>query len=366
MFVGAANGARHFHKQAALDMTFSTLRAGFVVGAALMFHTAIASIGGFVAAAFVILGISWVMVGLGPSSGERFPSRKLAGFFAGVAVYLLIINLLMFVDGLLLKRLVTEAAVASAKPDPTAVANAQEGFYGAVQAIARLPYQLILAVTFVIFPLMSKATFDKDSDKARRYVQATMRYSLAVVALLACTLGAYPEATMRLFYKLEYAVGASALAVLLAGYVCFSLFTIAGTIINGSGHTRPTAWIGLVTLAIATAANWLAIRYALSGDHDPLLFAAAATTGAMAVGVLLAGLYLVRMFGTFLSPLSLLRTACAGAAAIGVGRIWPHGGFFAGKIGTLASCAACGLAFLTVAVASGELRPAEILRLRRG
>lgn len=365
IFVGAANGTRQFLKQAALDASFSTMRATLVVGAAVVFGSALASVGGFVIAAAVILVASVVVVGVGRRPDEPFPVAKLARFFAGVATYLLIVNLLMFVDSILLKPLVSQAAAARGAADPTAIANTQEGLYGAAQNIARLPYQLILAVTFVIFPLMSKATFEKDADRARLYVAATMRYSFVVVALMAVALGSRPEAVMRLFYKPEFAVAATAVVPLLGGYVCFSLFTIAGTIINSAGRTRPTTMIGLAALLLAAGANWAAVRYALATGHDPLRYAALSTAAAMAAGLAISGAYLLRTFGAFLSLVTLGRVALAAGAAVAVGRLWPTTGFLGGKVGTLASMAACGLAFLTVAVASGELRPKEILALRK-
>jgi stage V sporulation protein B len=367
VFVGAANGARAFHKQAGLDIGYSTLRTTFVVGAAVVFHTALAAIGGFVTASAVILVIAVLVVGLGGDARETFPSRRLLVFFSGVAVYLLIINLLMFVDGLLLKRLVAEAAMKTGETAEAAAvhANRLEAFYGGAQNIARIPYQLILAVTFVIFPLVSKATFDKDAEKTRGYVRTTMRYSLVVVALLAATLGSRPTAVMRLLYPAEYAVGGPALAVLLVGYVCFSLLNIAGTIINSAGKTQPTVIIGAITLAVATAANWGAIAWALEHQRDPLLAAAVATTAAMALGVAASGLFLLREFGAFLEPLSVARTALAAAAAFAVGHAWPNTGFLGGKVGTLVCCATSATVFLVVAVGSGELKPSELLRARR-
>jgi stage V sporulation protein B len=364
VFVGAANGARAFHKQAALDITFSTLRAALVVGAGVATHSALASLGGFVAAAATILVVAVIAVGVGAAPAEPFPTRRLAQFFAGVAVYLLIVNLLMFVDGLLLKRLVAEAAARAGAANPAAVADTQEGFYGAVQAIARIPYQLILAVTFVIFPLVSRATFDQDAEKTRGYVRSTMRYSLLVAALLASSLGARPEAVMRLLYKPEYAVGAPALAVLLVGYVFFSLFTIAGTIINGAGRTRPTTAIGLVTLLLATGATYAGIAAALASGGDPLFAAALATTAVMAVALVLSGVYLRRAFGAFLPMASLARTTLAVVAALGVGRVWPSHGLLGSKLGTLIAAAVSAGAFLAVAVATGELRPRDLRRAR--
>jgi O-antigen/teichoic acid export membrane protein len=338
----------------------------FVVGAALVAHTAMAAVGGFVAAAATILVIAALVVGLGPAIDEPFETRRLARFFAGVAVYLLIVNLLMFVDGLLLKRLVAEAVARAGGADPTAASNAQEGFYGAAQAIARIPYQLILAVTFVIFPLVSRSTFDQDAERTRGYVRTTMRYSLVVTGLFAATLGARPAAVLRLFYPgAEYAVGAPALGVLLVGYVSFSLFNIAGTIINGSGRTRPTTVIGLATLGAAVGANWAAISLALAHGADALVWAAAATAASMTFGLVLSGVYLRRTFGAFLPPLSVARVALGVLGALAVGRLWPTGGALGGKLGTLLSAAASGTAFVVVAVASGELRPGELKRLRK-
>ncbi|MCU1282256.1 MAG: hypothetical protein JWM53_5802 [bacterium] len=366
VFVGAANGRKEFHKQAGLDMTYSTLRCLFVVGAAALTHSALAAVGGFVGAAFVVLVLSIIVVGLGKPSTEPFDPKVLARFFSGVAFYLLIVNLLMFTDGLLLKRVVTEWAQARSLGDPAAYANEQAGFYGAVQNVARIPYQLILAVTLVIFPLISKSTFDNDLERTRGYVRTTMRYSLVVAALFAAVLAARPDATMRLFYKPEYAVGAHALSALVVGYVFFSLFNIAGTIINGSGRTLPTTIIGLVTLAATVAAEWIGIRIALETGSDPLFVAAVATASTMALGLVLSAAYLWRAFGAAPLPLvTIVRVAAAWGAARGAGWAWDRAGLMPGKLGTLASCAAVGLVYLIVCVVTGELRPSELRALRK-
>jgi stage V sporulation protein B len=364
VFVGAANGRKEFHKQAGLDMTYSTLRCIFVVGAAALFHSALAAVGGFVGAAAMVLVLSVFVVGFGKPSTQPFDVKMLARFFSGVAFYLLIVNLLMFTDGLLLKRVVTEWAQARGLADPAAYANEQAGFYGAVQNVARIPYQLILAVTLVIFPLISKSTFDNDLDKTRGYVRNTMRYSLVVAALFAAVLAARPESTMRLFYKPEYSIGSHALSALVLGYVAFSLFNIAGTIINGSGRTLPTTIIGAVTLATTVAAEWIGIRVALETGADPLYVAAVTTAATMTLGLVISIGYLWRTFGAALPMMTLVRVAAAYAAALATGWAWNRAGLMPGKIGTLASCAVVGVVYLVVCVVSGELRPSELKRLR--
>jgi stage V sporulation protein B len=369
VFVGAANGARAFQKQALLDITFSTLRAGFVVAAAVLTRSPTLCVAAFVVAAATILGGSTVVVGVGPAPTtveDRLPAATLWRFFAGVAVYLLIVNLLMFVDGLVLKRLVHEAAERAGLANPADVANVREAYYGAAQALSRLPYQLILAVTFVIFPLVSRATFDKDLDKTRGYVRTTMRYSLLAVALMASSIAARPEAAVRLLYKAEYAVAGPALALLAVGYACFALFNIACTIINGAGKPMASVVIGALTLAGAAGGTWIAIGRALAGSAPDgtasLVAAAGATAGAMAFGLVASALYLLREFGAVVAPLSILRVGVCVAAALAVGRVWPSTGFLGGKLGTLVQMACSAIAFTVVAIGSGELRLADLRR----
>jgi stage V sporulation protein B len=355
VFVGAANGQRQFQKQAGLDVSFATLRAGFVIGAAIVTHSVLWSVVGFAAASSVILLVSVAWVGVGPRTAERFEAGPLARYFANVAVYLVLVNLLMFIDGLELKGIITLTLGAQA-------GDTQAGLYNAVQTVARLPYQLILAVTFVIFPMMSRATFDADVERARRYVVATMRYSLVVVALMAVVLAARPAAALRLLFPPEYAAVAGALTILIGGYVAFSLFNILGTILNAAGDTRASLQTGAITVVVCVFSVWAALRYAGAHGIQPGVAAACATTASMTLGTLLAALAVRRRFGAVFDGASALRVVIAAALCLFVGRFWPTSGFLGGKIGTLLSLAALGILYL-VAV-SRDLRPSELRRLR--
>jgi hypothetical protein len=120
----------------------------------------------------------------------------------------------------------------------------------------------------------------------------------------------------------------------------------------------------VVTLAATVAAEWIGIRVALDGGHDALFVAAVATAATMGLGVVLSVVYLWRSFGASLPLLSLVRVAAAYAAALAVGSAWTRAGILPGKVGTLVSAAICGVVYLVVCVATGELRPSELKRLR--
>lgn len=395
VFVGAANGARDFHKQAGLDAGFSTLRATLVIGAAYALHRPDAAVTAFACAALLITLAAVVVVGPPRAAlaaqAPPIGAADLLRFGGSLTVYLLTTNLLMFLDGFFLKSLATAAyrdlpgVLPAVSKD---AADALVGVYGAAQTAARLPYQLILAGALVIFPVMSAVA--AESEQARRYVAATLRYSLCGSVALALGLGVRPAGTLRLLFPPEYAIGAAALGVLLIGYVAFSLLTLCGTILNGAGHTRATVRIGVATVLVTAAAVYGSLRLGLAQQGvlplpQPLpgvsgpprlglpaapllpLCAAGMTVGVLA-GLVFSLVELWRRFRVTFAPLSLLRVAVATAAGLTLGQVWPAAGttgFLGSKVGTLLCSALAVAVYLAVLAVTRELSLAEVLAVRR-
>lgn len=372
VFVGSANGTRAFHKQAILDMTFATLRVVGIVGAAAAGFGVYGAVGGWAAAACTILLIAAVWVGIPRARGEaraaspaegRSPLQQMAAYLGGIAVYLFLTNLLLSTDAFLLKRLAAEwyHAQGVILDEAAKLADAQVGYYRAVQVLARLPYQLMLAVTFIVFPLVSRATFEQDAAATRGYISTTMRYSLIASALMASVLAARPTALLDLPYPTAFAdVGGPALAVLALGHVAFVLFTIAGTVLNSAGRTRDAIVISAVTLALVAGALWVIVPRFEPGWQ--MLFAcAAATTAAMALGAILSGVALVKRFGAFVPIATVVRVAIAAAATIAAGRVSASRKL----VPTAGLAVACALVYVVVLVASRELGGKDVALVRR-
>ena len=115
------------------------------------------------------------------------------------------------------------------------LADVQNAYYAAVQNLARLSYQAIIAATFVVFPLVSHAAAKGDEAATRSYVRNAMRFSLLVLLGVAAPIAGAASGVLRIVYPAEYAAGADALAILALGMVAFALFVIAATVISGSG-----------------------------------------------------------------------------------------------------------------------------------
>jgi stage V sporulation protein B len=384
VFVGTANGRREFHKQAGLDIGAATTRLLCIVGLTVAGFGLYGAIGGWATAAIIMLLVSTVVVGMPgrARAGQPVqPLRPMVGFFIGVSLYLVLLNFIMVADQLLLKRLAAEwfaahgdEALAALRPnapawlmarlgdiDPAHAADGQVGYYRAVQTLARISYQAIIAATFVIFPLVSRSTFENDRGATTAYIQTTVRYSLIFASAIAIVMASNPVAILDVpFQADDAAFGAPALVALALGNVAFSLFAIAGTILNGAGMTRQAIAVALITLIAAAAANWIVIPMFTPGPAL-LLACSAATSGAMVLGAAAGGFVLQRSLGAFLPAVSLLRVAIAAAAAAAVGRLIPS----AGLILVVGEAVIVGLVFLTVLVVTRELGRADLAALKR-
>ncbi|HOE26985.1 MAG: oligosaccharide flippase family protein [Candidatus Aureabacteria bacterium] len=342
VYVGFLNGLRRFLLQASLDMTFSTMKLGLMLVFAAAGFGAAGALGGFGLAAFLIL---LVAMGFSPAVAPRgrFPLAPLFSFQLFIVVFTVLSNLLLKTDLLLLKRLSSPAE-----------ANTLAAFYAAAQQLAFIPYQAIVSVTFVIFPLVSGLTALGDAGRVRGYIREALRYSLMLTGLIAVLFSANAPATIRLLFPAGYEAGAGALSVLVFGVVFFSLFLVAATAISGSGRPGLSVLVGLGTLALDVLLNaWLIPVHGIRG-------AAVATTLAMAAGMCAAWGCLRLRFGPCLPILSAARVAAAGAAVYFASGLLPASGIYlAGSFAALAAL------YLLLLVALRELGAADLARVRK-
>jgi O-antigen/teichoic acid export membrane protein len=352
VFVGSANGLRRFRTQASFDVGFSTAKTILLLGCAALWKVSGAFVG-FVAAALVILVFAARTMRL-PATGT-FPVGRLVRYMLGVVTYGLLINLALNYDGLLLRRF---AAGAPGMDAVTAAAIA--GNYEALRTFALLPYQTLLVVTFVIFPLVSRSTFAEDREATRTYVTQTMRYALILAAAMGIVLAARPAALFGVIYKPEYRAGAPALPILAAGQCCLALLAVACAILNAAGRTRASVSLMILTLGVGAAG--LAVLVPRAAPGSPMLVAAA-TGSALGMGAGLLGaivLLRARLGGAFPAA-TVGRVAAAMAAAVIVARLVPGHGRIVG----LAVMALAFAAYAAVLVLTREFGPDDRAKFAR-
>jgi stage V sporulation protein B len=178
---------------------------------------------------------------------------------------------------------------------------------------------------------------------------------------IAVVMAANPTPLLDVVFATDYAeLGGPALTALALGNVAFSMFAIAGTILNGAAFTRPAIITAAVTLAIAVIGNWIAIP--LVGPGKPmLLVTASVTSGAMLIGAAVSGFVLRKKLGAFIPLASVVRVAIATAVALAVGRVIP----FRTPLASLVEAAIVGVTFLAVLIATRELGKQDLAAIRR-
>jgi stage V sporulation protein B len=349
--IGSLNGRQIFATQAKLDMTFTTLRTCGILGAAALGFGALGAISGFAAAASCVLLVALFAVGTGAPSGP-IAWRKWFGWMAPLWLYHALSNTALLVD-----LNVVKATVASLQLDAGATTQAaaetasrMAGFYRAAQTFAFVPYQLILSVTFVVFPMVSQAVSIGDEEASRRYIRNAMRFSLIVLLAIAAPVSGAAAGVMRVAYPNDYLAGSDALAVLSPGIVCFALFVIGATILSGAGRPGLSAAIAAGTVALVVGGNLVLVHLAGIGPHT-LRAAATGTSIGMAFAVVAVGFAVHSRFGTFMQARSVLRVLVSGMFAWIVAHALPSHG----ALPALLALAAGGIAFLVALVATREL-----------
>ncbi len=359
-FVGSLNGRHLFAKQARLDIGLSTFRtAGILLGAGLGFG-AIGAVAGFATAAIAIVILASLWVGWG-ERGQGIAWKSWLTFLGPIWVYQVFLNGILMIDLQVLKRTAAELALRDGASVAAAadVANQYVGYYRAAQTFAFVPYQLIIALTFIVFPMISRATSLGDRQLARQTIRHALRLSLLVLLLFAAPIAGSADGVMRLAYPPDYAQGADALRILVFGVAAFAMFVVSATAVSGSGRPSIAAVIGgLALLTVVLAVRGLIDRVGL-GEHT-LRATALGTSLGMLVALLLSALALRFLLGALIPAMTWLRSGVAGALGCFASSSIPHESAWM----TLLALIAGFLVVIAVLWSTRELKPEDWRVLR--
>lgn len=360
--VGVLNGQRKFVSQAALDVIAGTLRTiGLVTGAYLLSSRNLAVEGataGFAVGAALILAVALLLVGIGKRGPAAISVRAHLLFALPVLFGQVLFNLLLQADLTLLRRFASEAAFARGLP--ATAADPLVGAYRATQLFSFLPYQLLIAVTFILFPMLASAARNGDRAAVARYVSTGVRLALVLSGLMASVTAGLSDRLLDLVFGAEAAaLGGGSLELLAVGFGGFAIFGVLTTVLNSLKHERESAIVTLVAVTLVVSLCYVRVRGAPFGA-DLLLYTAQATAAGLFVATLSAAFFVYRAAGAVAPLLSVLRVLLALAAAIAVGRTLPH----AGKIMTPVYAALVAFSYLLVLLLTRELGSRDLATVR--
>lgn len=319
--IGVLNGRRTFARQARLDATFSVLRALAWSLGALAGLGALGVMVGFASGAVAVALVGLALVWRPSSPAPPDFSRRFLKTLLPLAAMQLALNGVLQLDVEVLKGLLAHLASAAGQSPETAAETASfhVGCYRGAQQLAFLPYQLSIAITLVLFPVVAHAQQANDRDAAQRATEGALRFTLLALVGMEAPLVAGGASAMRLLLPDAFAEGADALPVLALGQVAFALFALSATVLAGAGEMKratTAAVIGLCAMLGAGSLGVLAV-----GIEGPVRVAAAAGSAIGALVALTLALSSVKQsLGARLPIVSLARALLAGVLAAAAGR----------------------------------------------
>jgi stage V sporulation protein B len=357
--IGVANGQKRFLVQAGFDVLSATLRTlGLVLGAVISLRVSgtgpAGSAVGFVVSGVVVVALAGSVIGIGRKSATSFNLRAYVALAVPLLLGQILLNLLFQADLTLLGRFASEAALATGVPLDRA--DALVGAYRATQLFSFLPYQILIAITFILFPMLAGAAKSDDAAAIARYVRMGLRLSLIIAgAMISVTVGLAPRLLALLFGDEAAALGGRALGLLALGFGAFAIFGILTTVLNSLGRERQSLQVTAFAVTIVVALCVGRARGATLSE-EMLWLTAQATSAGLTVATLIAAWLVYRAAGALVSPLTLLRTLSALAVAALLARV----AFPAGKIMTLVAAAVTPCFYLAVLIVTRELGRADL------
>jgi stage V sporulation protein B len=234
------------------------------------------------------------------------------------------------------------------------------GVYRACELFAFLPYQLLLSITQVLFPMLARAKAEGDPVRIRLYVERGARLAALACGMMVSVLVAVPASVLRFAYSAEVAErGAHTLRILALGQGAYTMLAIATTILASLGRERKAALITFGTL-VAVVVGCVVLTSRATFGESQLEATSIGTSAGLAIALLVAAFQVRKETGGFVPVLTVARVVGALAIAGAVGSFAPSTGRL------LTPFVAIGVAILYVVVllASRELTGKDAHALR--
>ena len=234
------------------------------------------------------------------------------------------------------------------------------GVYRACQLFAFLPYQLLLSVTQVLFPMLARAKAEGDLQGVRRYVERGARLAAIACGMMVSVIVAMPRLLLSFAYSSDVALrGEGALRILALGQGGYD----AGDRHDRAREPRARAPVGRDYSRGSRCGHGrvLPLTGSAAFGGSQLRATAVGTSIALLAALVVAGVYVRREAGGFVPGRSALRVLLALAVAGSAGSFLPmdHGRM-------LTPVLACVVAatFVLVLVVTRELTRADVTAVR--
>lgn len=287
IYGGFLNGFRLYGRQASITIIHSIVKVTTVIALILLGFAIYGAIIGYILGALAGTIIGWFFVrDIKKNIGNNtdFSVRKIIDFSLLITIFSFSLLFLVNIDLFLVKRFLD---------------NTQTGYYTASSTLSKLPYYMLTGLGMTLFPAISK--FSNDKIQVIKYIKESMRYMILILFPITFIISGSSKLLIELIYSNIYVEASYSLEILIFGLAAFTISNILMMIINAYGRPVIPVVITITLIPMIIGLNWILIPiYGLKG-------AAIATTITGLFGLILSSIYIIRLFGTFIDLISLIR-----------------------------------------------------------
>jgi len=295
VLIGVFNGQKKFKNQAFFDISYSTLKLVSVSVFLFLGFKLYGLLLGWVLATFIITVLAFLFSVKSKEIGDN-PTESIITY-KDIFNFALPIIISQFFFYILLNLDTWMLGILSSKE--TVLING--GNYLTITTLSRIPYQIVISITFIIFPFISRLSHLKDNKTIKLYIETSLRYSVLIAAPFVILISAYPTIFLKIIYGNRFIENASYLSILVVGVLFLALFMINITIITASGRPHVSMMITLLVIPIDILLNYFFIlKYELYG-------VVIATSISFFISWLLSSVYVFKKYKAFLPIKTFLR-----------------------------------------------------------
>jgi len=244
----------------------------------------------------------------------------------------------------------------------TDAADELTGTYRGVQLFSFLPYQLLMSVSFVLFPMLARARAEKNQAAVATYTRAGVRIAFVLTGLVSGTISSLAPHVLRFAYKSTaiWQQGGPVLRIMALGMGSFALLGISSTALTSLGRERVSAALTAVAVVVVGTGCSLVAPNAAFGA-DMLVRTALSTSTALGLCAVVAAMVLRREAGAFVALATLARVLVAVAITVVVGAQMP----WVSKPMVLVQGVAMASLYVAVLVVTGELGKQDLGQVKK-
>ncbi len=321
--VGVLNGQQRFVAQASLDISFATLRTVALIAGAWWFahrggRGIDGAVWGFVMASGVVTLLALIVAGIGKAGRASLTLGQHVAFILPLLAGQILLNSLLQLDITLLGKFAADAAQRVGAP--ASDADAIVASYRATQLFSFLPYQLLLSITFILFPLLAKAHREANRQVVADYVRSGIRIALIVAGAMISVTAGMPGTLLRLVFTPDIAEPAvRPMGLLTLGFGSFAIFGILTTALTSLKRERASAMVTALAVALVVLLAIVLVRGQPFGA-DLLWRMAVATSCGLVLATLTAGYLVYRSTGALVNFSCFSRVSISLGVTIVLGR----------------------------------------------